>query len=311
MKKSVLVTLADKNYINQAKQLFSSVYFNSGWQGDYLLLSHDIPEKDLKWFRKKGIIVKKVKPLIYKKFNQWGPSIYSKFYLFSPYFKKWKNVVYLDSDIIVKYSIENLANLKGFYATTYKDKKLYHEIFKFNRELDKLKGKYSDLKGLVFNSGVMAFSSDIIKENTFIDLKNIFHKYVYITDGEEPLLNLYFQGIWNRLPIIYNFPVVLSNKVVEAIFGESVVQHFVSSKKPWKKDSSFYREWKDNLEKADRIDLDNRIKGNLLSTRKKLNYSIFLRFLVIYCIIDKKIGQIGIILRNYSPKIYYILKRIK
>ena len=39
-----MVTLADENYIDQAKQLFSSVYWNSGWKGDYMLLAHNIPE---------------------------------------------------------------------------------------------------------------------------------------------------------------------------------------------------------------------------------------------------------------------------
>ena len=52
-KKDLLVTLADRNYINQVKQLFSSVYWNAGWKGDYMLLTHEIPEKDLKWFRTK------------------------------------------------------------------------------------------------------------------------------------------------------------------------------------------------------------------------------------------------------------------
>ena len=56
---AVLVTLADKNYIDQAKQLFSSVYWNAGWKGDYMLLAHEVPEKDLNWFREKGILVKK------------------------------------------------------------------------------------------------------------------------------------------------------------------------------------------------------------------------------------------------------------
>ena len=32
-KKNLLVTLADNNYIDQAKQVFSSVYFNAGWSG--------------------------------------------------------------------------------------------------------------------------------------------------------------------------------------------------------------------------------------------------------------------------------------
>jgi len=48
MKKHLLVTLANENYINQAKQLFSSAYFNGGWDGDYLLLAHEIPENKLK-----------------------------------------------------------------------------------------------------------------------------------------------------------------------------------------------------------------------------------------------------------------------
>ena len=61
MKKNLLVTLADKNYLDAAKQLFSSVYFNSGWNGDYMLLSYDIPKKELQWFRDRGIIVRKRK----------------------------------------------------------------------------------------------------------------------------------------------------------------------------------------------------------------------------------------------------------
>ena len=52
-KKNLLVTLTEKNYIPQAKQLFSSVYWNAGWKGDYMLLAHGIPEKELKWLEKK------------------------------------------------------------------------------------------------------------------------------------------------------------------------------------------------------------------------------------------------------------------
>ena len=61
MKKDLLVTLADENFLDQAKQLFSSVYWNAGWKGDYMLLAHEIPESKLKWFRDKGILVKKCK----------------------------------------------------------------------------------------------------------------------------------------------------------------------------------------------------------------------------------------------------------
>lgn len=45
MKWTLLVTLADSSYLDQATQLFSSVYHNAGWRGDYMLLAHEIPER--------------------------------------------------------------------------------------------------------------------------------------------------------------------------------------------------------------------------------------------------------------------------
>jgi hypothetical protein len=45
MKKNLLVTLATKDYILLAKQLFSSVYFNAGWKDDYMLLACQVSEK--------------------------------------------------------------------------------------------------------------------------------------------------------------------------------------------------------------------------------------------------------------------------
>src|SRR4030042_4797413 len=132
MKKDLLVTLADKNYMNQAKALFSSVDWNAGWKGDYMLLSHDIPEKELKWFRDKGILVKKCKPLYNKKIGVTEvrpPVVASKFYLFTPEFKKWKNIIFLEGDIIVRASLDKLTQLNGFYATDVFDRsKLYNQF---------------------------------------------------------------------------------------------------------------------------------------------------------------------------------------
>jgi lipopolysaccharide biosynthesis glycosyltransferase len=116
--KSLLVSLADENYIDQAKQLFSSVYFNAGWQGDYMLLAHEIPEEKLKWFRNKGILIKECKPLFEGKLESEHPTtVLCKFYIFTPEFKKWDNIVFLDADMIVRHSIQKLSKVKGFYAT--------------------------------------------------------------------------------------------------------------------------------------------------------------------------------------------------
>jgi len=118
MKKNLLVTLADEGFIDQAKQLFSGVYHNAGWQGDYMLLSYKIPENKLRWFRDKGILVKECAPLYDKRMWRSGVpiTIPGKLYLFDPEFKKWDNVVYLDVDIIVRGPLEKLTKVRGFAA---------------------------------------------------------------------------------------------------------------------------------------------------------------------------------------------------
>ena len=166
MKSSLLVTLADKKYIDQAKQLFSGAYFNAGWQGDYMLLAHDIPDKDLKWFLDKGILVKKCKGVFTdeefeKLHNSWGSKYrplgfvsiaLSKFYLFTPEFKKWKNVVYLDLDIVVRASLEELARVRGFWAVNDMGWKLKRQFFDTNLQLfSELKKNYN-LNKKSFNS---------------------------------------------------------------------------------------------------------------------------------------------------------------
>src|ERR1035437_2558156 len=123
MSKHLLVALADINCIDQVKQLFSSVYFNAGWKGDYMLMAHDIPEEELLWFRNKGILVKKCKPLHHGKASgieyaeinpleqkerielrkryRDAPVLLNKFELFTPEFKTWDIVLYIVCDIIV------------------------------------------------------------------------------------------------------------------------------------------------------------------------------------------------------------------
>ena len=113
-KKCVLVTLADKNYLVQAKQLFSSVYHNSGWKWDYMLLAHEIPDDQLAWFREKGILVKHVRSLSKRDFPWLPATVLSKFYVFTEEFKKWDIVVFLDGDIIVRASLDGLTKLITF-----------------------------------------------------------------------------------------------------------------------------------------------------------------------------------------------------
>jgi len=316
MKRNLIATLSDKNYVDQAKQLFSSVYFNAGWKGDHMLLSHNIPEKELKWFKDKGILVKKCKPLYNKKTaTAYVLTNLSKFYLFTEDMKKWQNIVYLDADIIVRASLDDLTRVKGFAAVM--DlvlPKLYFHIQISKKLFENLKGY--DLKSPAFNAGVMTFSTDLIEKDTFSKMKELFEKYgKNINIPDQATLNLFFYQKWKKLPLIYN---VYSNSLIiySIIIGKvhGIILHFTggragNSKTLTSKKHRFYKEWRYNLDRADKIDLSKIPKGEKWSKMQIFAYSLFLESgNFAYRIIGEKIKQkIGFALKKHAPKIHYRL----
>ena len=301
IKKNVLVTIADKNYVDQAKQLFSGVFWNAGWDGDYLLLSQGIQDKDLKWFKDKGIMVYECEPLYHKKVGQkkikYPPIVLSKFYLFREYFKQWERVVFLDSDILVRSSIEDFKKIKGFASVGLNIHKNYlGEFIQYSkqhiRKIKKMKKNFN-LDKEVFNTGVMVFSTDIIKKNTFNDLLKLFMEYKDITQGDDPIINLFFYDKWIKLPKMYNILVKTNNKDVLTRFNKpekikGVILHFSSRNlkdKPWDKRNFFYKEWYTNFKKAGLINLSkipkpkepNRLEIEKYLFDLKVNIVLFLK----------------------------------
>jgi len=344
-KKHLLVTIADAGYIDQAKQLFSSVYWNAGWKGDYMLLTSDMPESELAWFRDKGILVKRCEPTSEVKLSnieyppidpslseekrsaierlRESPVMLGKFELFTPEFRKWDTILYLDSDIIVRYSLDRLTQIKGFWATlddpAFRSiKNQFHKNWPDDPDFKKLENEF-DLQKPAFNAGMMAFSTDVIKENTNAELWSLFRRYHRIsTYLDQPIHNLYFSSQWNRLGYAYNLPVAIwiskygSRKKVNGI-----VLHFLGSKKPWFKDDAFYDEWRANLDKADKIDLGNRPLGaGAISIRELIWNSPFfnatktlINIYDVHRLFDRQIGLIGIFLKKKSPGLYAALKK--
>ena len=113
--KNLLVTLANANFIDQAKQVFSSAYWPGGWDGDFLLLAHNVPEEDLDWFRNKGILVKCCSNAFSKPIGRFSLAVYDKFRLFTPEFRQWENIVYLDGDVMVRGPLTPLVEVQGFW----------------------------------------------------------------------------------------------------------------------------------------------------------------------------------------------------
>ncbi|MBW3019669.1 hypothetical protein KY334_00060 [Candidatus Woesearchaeota archaeon] len=309
MKKNLLVTLANEKYLEQAKQLFSSVYFNAGWKGDYMLLAHNIPEEKLKWFRDKGILIKECKPLVDGDFGMMNGVVTSKFYLFTPEFKKWDTIIYLDGDIIVWGSLDKLTKEKGFSASSdMSNMRLrQHFVKKSNptpeehKLIERLRQNY-DLSVQGFNSGVMVFNTKIINDNSFDILLKLSKEYEG-KNGDQRVFNLFFYKKWKKLPSVYNF-LVFGGKNQSQIKPKNVkviVQHFLCDERPWEKMNYFHEEWKKNLERAENIDLNRIPKGKKWSHLKIFLYSSY---------IDLKKFRYTKFPRKY-PKIFKFMKIIK
>jgi lipopolysaccharide biosynthesis glycosyltransferase len=265
MGRNVVVTLADQKHILQAKQLFSSVYFNAGWTGDFCLLSYLIPDSDLIWFRKKGITIKKCRPLF--KDVAWNPIWSSKLNIFSLEMKRWDHLIYLDTDIIVRSSLDRLTHTSGFAAAPELDRQPLFDQFilkskKDFMQLDRLLKTINtniDMTKLSFNAGVIAFNTNIINTATYDDIVELLKIGKNICKfGDQSVENIFFYKKWNSLPIIYNLNPNLYIKYYRLNKKHllSVVFHFSglnNKDKPWYKNNLFNREWLSNLKKSSLI----------------------------------------------------------
>ncbi len=293
MRKHLLVTLADANFIDQAKQLFSSVYFNAGWTGDYMLLYSGISQSELEWFREKGILVYEFEPLHTAGPKRWPSTVSGKYYVFTPYFKKWDRVVFLDADIIVRGSIEKLSRVKKFTAIgetgllTIEEQIVKRDLNpSVNGVLEKLEKEYN-LSQRAFNSGVFAFPSSIIQEDSFERILDIASQYNPVTEyTDQVILNLMFYKSWAALGINYNLPVHIAGFLshIPAREMRGKILHFAGLYKPWHKGSPFFAQWQSNFEKAERIDLDIRplARESVLEDSKDFVFHLFLKAKLLY-----------------------------
>ena len=191
-----------------------------------LILTED-SKADVSEFRDKGIIVKKYPQPKVKKFD----INYYKYYLYTPYFKMWKNVVYLDADIIVRKDINDLTDLRGYNVAS--DSKPLREQFYKDKDLDDY-----DLTRESFNAGVQVFNTaDIIENNTHSDLINLTNKIgKNIKQPDQTIFNLYYYHTFNMIDSNYNFfgrwidndSMHAQSKIFHVIFGDVFAhRHYV------------------------------------------------------------------------------------
>jgi len=290
-RRNLLVTLANEKYIPQARQLFSSVYWNAGWDGDYLLLAHEIPEEKLGWFKEKGILIKNCQLLLevgYGLKMEFSPLIYDKYYLFTEEFKKWKHIIYLDSDIIVKGPLDRLTQIKTFGAArNLYYGKLFHEFH--NPQNNQINGISYDLDTTSLNGGFFSFNTDIITPGLFDEMKNFLSNHVReFVMGEQTALNIHFYKKWEKFPLIFSVfptgPNFKSFRIPKRL--KFVAIHYIvtgETKYPlWNPQNPYFKEWETNLAKAEEIDLKQVQHIKPWSSFKIRYYSAILKLYVYF-----------------------------
>lgn len=328
--RDLLVTLADRSYLDQAKQLFASAYFQGGWNGDYMLLAHDIADSDLAWFHRKGILIKHCRPLYEGRPGGMSNVLTSKFYLFTEEFKQWRTIIYSDADASIRSSLDGLRGLKGFHAVP--DISRYLKVQVVNRDsiekrkidpnqcerlVRELRGCY-DLNEQPFCAGFFVFSPASLEQAVSLGLRQMLDRYAVVSEyGDQLAFNLYFYRRWQRLPLPYNIQVVGERNAwhlpPEDVAG--IIFHFISADKPWIVKNYYYHEWLKNFNRADQIDLQRIPQGRPWSRRMIVECDRLLenmrrrnRF---YLWLDGYAGKCGKVIARKNDGLYHRLVRWK
>ncbi|MEI8339731.1 MAG: glycosyltransferase [bacterium] len=317
----VLVTLANESYLDQAKQLFSSAYFNAGWDGDFLLLAHEVSEDKLQWFKDKGIFIKMCSAIEQNDYRGIvSPVAFSKFYLFTPEIKKWDKAIFFDGDIIIKRNIFDLLKTDGL--TAIRDLPFNNisafDLLKPNTEKEKELCKSAvniiPAECNTFNSGVISLDTKMVTDNSFNNLVDLAKKYASVNNtADQLILNLMFAKGANILSDhSYNFLLLPTSRLAVLLNSNPHVLHFAGPIKPWNIDNPYRKTWLKNLSLADKIIIGKPPKVKSLGFYDRLIFVI--NFIILKkpnhsdSLKNKIIGHVGIMIKRLSPSFYHFIK---
>jgi len=272
----VIYTDSDPMFLDAAKAMLAQVHTVGGWQGDYAMFHNGLDSNQLQWFIDRGVHVQPV--------ADYTPDVSGmrttaplqelrrvqlyKLNVLGSWVRQWKQVVFYDTDMVLMREINTLASLRGIHA------KLSPGpgstlLTKFSMQpsqmLEELLYEYPEVTFEAgCNGGVYAFSTDVIKDDTFDYATAISNKYQKVAHcGEEGIMGLTFLGELQELPACFNFNIVNHIKNNNApLVPKPVVLHYVGFKsKPWFKGHWFNNLWKFNLSLSDHLDYSKPYEG--------------------------------------------------
>lgn len=259
---NALVFLANENYAEYVKQMVFSARRYGHWEDDIVLLKWGA--FDTSWFEQRGVMVEDVSSADFNFGNlpDQQAVYFAKIILFHPKFSRWKKMVYLDTDMLIRRDIRHLLSYEGFAAAD--DCFRYpviHQMTPINGDWSKSKvnGILSKkaLRAAGFNSGLMVVptvSNTIVTFNKLCELTaEYWQESAYFDQG---ILNMHLNPIRKRIPYVFNDYYLsedFNRRGLIRRFSDrySVILHIIHPSKPWNKDNPYHREWKARMQKAD------------------------------------------------------------
>ncbi len=186
-----------------------------------------------------------------------------------------------------------------------------------NRKLFKKLQKEYPLRGKAFNSGIMTFQSEIIEEDSFKKLLELFRRFGELNRyGEEATINLLFYRQWHMLSMLHNLYPFYTYRRYGVPYGhmQAIIIHFVreTTAKPWFETSVYHEEWLENLRRAEAMDPSLPQEAAKTWTpeeeKKYLRFLAVRRFLTFYrklfFFADWLVGKAGLCVKKLSPALY-------
>ncbi len=186
MTDSVIVVVANKLYLPHAKSLMAGCIRQGDWKGDFCLVcpSECNPftanEKGIHIFRPPG--------------SDWSHQV--KFHLFSPYFQRWRHVLYLDCDVLIQGNLNGLVQAlskkpPGIYfdschrrdVTLRQDWEHFDDMYGSGADshpelYDQLRAEFPHFDKPGFSSDVMFISPEAVASDTVEKLQDIADRYL-------------------------------------------------------------------------------------------------------------------------------------
>ena len=258
---NALVFLANENYAEYAKQMVFSARRYGHWEDNIVLLKWGA--FDTSWFEQRGVMIEDVSSADFNfgDLPDQQAVYFAKIILFHPKFSRWKKMVYLDTDMLIRRDIRHLLSYNGFAAAD--DCFRYPVIHqmapidsdwsqaRINQVLSK-----SALRAASFNSGMMVIPTASNTHKTFHTLCELTAEYwresAYYDQG---ILNMHLNPIRKRVPYVFNDYYLsedFNRRGLIRRFSDrySVILHIIHPSKPWSKDNPYYSEWKSRMDAA-------------------------------------------------------------